>query len=112
MLDAQWHPTPVLLPGTSRGRRALVGCSPWGRTESDMTERLGSSSGSSGKERGKENSAGVKDRGVSVIRQVTGEEGLEEAAGLVGDVSLGAFCVEEVDKAFRNSQLTEEEVQK
>ena len=22
------------------GRRSLVGCSPWGRTESDMTERL------------------------------------------------------------------------
>ena len=27
----QWHPTPVLLPGKSHGRRALVGCSPWGR---------------------------------------------------------------------------------
>ena len=26
----QWHPTPVLLPGTSHGRRSLVGCSPWG----------------------------------------------------------------------------------
>ena len=36
----QWHPTPVLLPGKSHGRRSLVGCSPWGRTESDMTERL------------------------------------------------------------------------
>ena len=24
-------PTPVLLPGKSRGRRSLVGCSPWGR---------------------------------------------------------------------------------
>ena len=23
-----WHPTPVLLPGKSRGRRSLVGCSP------------------------------------------------------------------------------------
>ena len=31
-------PTPVLLPGKSHGRRSLVGCSPWGRTESDMTE--------------------------------------------------------------------------
>ena len=77
----QWHPTPVLLPGKSHGRRSLVGCSPWGRqlfpfmhwrrkwqptpvflpgespergslvgcrlwggTESDMTERLSSSS--------------------------------------------------------------------
>ena len=27
----QWHPTPVLLPGKSNGRRSLVGCSPWGR---------------------------------------------------------------------------------
>ena len=36
----QWHPTPVLLPGKSRGQRSLVGCSPWGREESDMTEWL------------------------------------------------------------------------
>ena len=36
----QWHPTPVLLPGKSHGRRSLVDCSPWGREESDMTERL------------------------------------------------------------------------
>ena len=33
-------PTPVLLPGKSHGRRSLAGCSPWGREESDMTERL------------------------------------------------------------------------
>ena len=25
----QWHPTPVLFPGKSHGRRSLVGCSPW-----------------------------------------------------------------------------------
>ena len=31
----QWHPTPVLLPGESHGRRSLVGCSPRGRKESD-----------------------------------------------------------------------------
>ena len=36
----QWHPTPVLLPGKSHGRRSLVGCSPWGWEESDTTERL------------------------------------------------------------------------
>ena len=36
----QWHPTPVLLPGKSHGQRSLVGCSPWGRKESDTTERL------------------------------------------------------------------------
>ena len=27
----QRHPTPVLLPGKSHGRKSLVGCSPWGR---------------------------------------------------------------------------------
>ena len=36
----QWHPTPVLLPGKSHGWRSLVGCCPWGRKESDTTERL------------------------------------------------------------------------
>ena len=36
----QWHPTPVLLPGKSHGRRSLVGCSPRGCKESDTTERL------------------------------------------------------------------------
>ena len=36
----KWHPTPVLLPGKSHGQRSLVGCSPWGREESDTTERL------------------------------------------------------------------------
>ena len=35
----QWHPTPVLLPGKSHGWRSLVGYSPWGRKESDTTER-------------------------------------------------------------------------
>ena len=28
------------MPGKSHGRRSLVGCSPWGRSESDTTERL------------------------------------------------------------------------
>ena len=36
----KWQPIPVLLPGKSHGRRSLVGCSPWGRTESDTTEQL------------------------------------------------------------------------
>ena len=36
----QWQPIPVLLPGKSHGWRSLVGCSPWGRKESDTTERL------------------------------------------------------------------------
>ena len=36
----KWQPTPVFLPGESQGQRSLVGCSPWGRWGSDMTERL------------------------------------------------------------------------
>ena len=36
----QWQPAPVLLPGKSHGQRSLVGCSPWGREESDTTEQL------------------------------------------------------------------------
>ena len=34
----KWQPTPVFLPGESRGRGSLVGCRLWGRTESDTTE--------------------------------------------------------------------------
>ena len=40
VVERQWHPTPVLLPGKSHGPRSLVGCSPWGLEESDTTERL------------------------------------------------------------------------
>ena len=36
----KWHPTPVLLPGKSHGRRSLVGYSLWGLEESDTTEWL------------------------------------------------------------------------
>ena len=34
----KWQPTSVFLPGESQGQRSLVGCSLWGRTESDTTE--------------------------------------------------------------------------
>ena len=30
--------SPIFLPGESRGQMSLVGCCPWGRTESDTTE--------------------------------------------------------------------------
>ena len=33
-----WQPTTVFLPEEYRGQGRLVGCCPWGRTESDMTE--------------------------------------------------------------------------
>ena len=36
----QWHPTPVLLLGKSHGQRSLLGYSPWGRKESEITEQL------------------------------------------------------------------------
>ena len=38
-LRRKWQPTPVLLPRKSHGLRSLVGYSPWGRKESDTTER-------------------------------------------------------------------------
>ena len=36
----KWQPAPVFLPRESHGQRSLVGYSPWGRKESDMTECL------------------------------------------------------------------------
>ena len=36
----KWQPTPLFLPGESHGWKSLVGYSPQGRKESDMTERL------------------------------------------------------------------------
>ena len=35
-----WQPTPVFLPGKPHGQRSLVGYSPWGCKELDMTEWL------------------------------------------------------------------------
>ena len=34
----EWQPTPVFLPGEFHGQRSLVGYSPWGHKELDMTE--------------------------------------------------------------------------
>ena len=39
-LERKWQYTPALLPGKSHGQRSLIGYSPWGHKESDMTERL------------------------------------------------------------------------
>ena len=39
-LEKEMATTPLFLPGKFHGRRILVGCSPWGRRESDTTERL------------------------------------------------------------------------
>ena len=35
-----WQPTLLFLPGESHGQRSLVGYSPWGHKESDMTEQV------------------------------------------------------------------------
>ena len=35
-----WQLTPVFLPGEFHGQRSLVGYSPWGHKESDMTEHF------------------------------------------------------------------------
>ena len=39
-LRVRWQPTPVFLPGESHGWWSLVGYSPRGRNELDMTKRL------------------------------------------------------------------------
>ena len=36
--SGKWQPTPVFLPRESHGQRSLVGYSPWGCKELDMTE--------------------------------------------------------------------------
>ena len=42
----RWQPAPVCLPGESHGHRSLVGCSPWGRKELDVTEHAHTGNGS------------------------------------------------------------------
>ena len=37
--ERKWQPTPLFLPGESHGQRSLMGYSPWGRKEWDMTEQ-------------------------------------------------------------------------
>ena len=39
-MEKAMAPTAVLSPGEPQGGRGLEGCSPWGREESDTTERL------------------------------------------------------------------------
>ena len=39
-LEKEMATTPVPLPGKSHGQRSLVGYSPWGRNDSDTTEKL------------------------------------------------------------------------
>ena len=37
-LEKEWQPTAVFLLGEFHGQRSLVGYSPWGCKQSDMTE--------------------------------------------------------------------------
>jgi len=39
-LEEAWQHTPVFLPGEFHGHRILMGYSPWGRKELDITEPL------------------------------------------------------------------------
>ena len=36
--EGKWQPTPVFLPGESHGQRSLVGYTPWGPKELDLTK--------------------------------------------------------------------------
>ena len=38
--EGEWQPIPVFLPEEFHGQKSLVGYSPWGHKELDMTERL------------------------------------------------------------------------
>ena len=40
LMERQWQPTPILLPGKSHGWRNLIGCSTWGLEELHTTEWL------------------------------------------------------------------------
>ena len=44
-MGRKWQPIPVFLLGKFHGQKNLVGCSPWGRKESDMTEHTLSAEG-------------------------------------------------------------------
>ena len=37
LMENKWPPTPIFLPGKSHEQRSLVGYSPWGHNELDMT---------------------------------------------------------------------------
>ena len=40
LLEKEWQPTPILLPGKSHGWRNVVSYSPWGHKGLDTTEQL------------------------------------------------------------------------
>ena len=44
-MGRKWQPIPVFLLGKFHGQKNLVGCSPWSRKESDMTEHTLSAEG-------------------------------------------------------------------
>ena len=37
-LGRKWQPTPVFLPGKLCGQRSLVGYSPWGRSQTQLSD--------------------------------------------------------------------------
>ena len=62
----KWQPTPVFLPGESQGWGSLVGCRPWGRTESDTTEATLAAAATAfpGDAEGKKSACNVGDPGL------------------------------------------------
>ena len=76
----KWWPTPVFLPGECHGQRSLVGYSPWGCEESDMTETNTCSVATSVRGLGQQNWAeggtGLRWRGNRDGTSPTGAKGL------------------------------------
>ena len=83
----KWQPTPVFLPGKSHEQRSLVGYSPWGHKESDMTERLSTAQAFPGQPRSPRSS---QTRGPDVLSAVKGLhtgccQPLEKARGTLAE---------------------------
>ena len=66
----KWQPTPVLLPKESHGQRSLAGYSPWGRKESDMTERFHSLTHSLGRKTMTNLDSILKSRDITLMTKV------------------------------------------
>ena len=77
----KWQPTPVFLPGESQGQGSLVGCRLWGRTESDTTKRLSSSSSNRIGWRGKEGGKETVEEWTDKKRSVSMELGMVRPGG-------------------------------
>ena len=88
-IKRKWQPTPVFLPGKSHGQRGLVGYSPWGCKELDMTEQLYFTTPAQGfpaSSDDKESACSAKDLGLT--------PGLGRSAGEGNGTPLQYSCLE------------------